>query len=38
MEESKKEIVKNLHSLGQTNEFIAKATNLTLEEIKKILK
>ena len=38
MEESKKEIVKNLHSLGQTNEFIAKATNLTLEEVEKILK
>ena len=38
MEESKKEIVKNLHSLGQTNEFITKATNLTLEEVEKILK
>ena len=38
VEENKKEIAKTLYSLGQTKEFIAKATGLSLEELGNILK
>ena len=38
VEENKKEIAKTLYSLGQTKEFIAKATGLSLEELDNILK
>ena len=38
IQENKKEIAKTLYSLGQTKEFIAKATGLSLEELNKILK
>ena len=37
-EERNIEIAKTLYSLGQTKEFIAKATDLSLEELNKILK
>ena len=38
IEENKKEIAKTLYSLGQTKEFIAKATGLSLDELNNILK
>ena len=38
IEENKKEIAKTLYSLGQTKEFIAKATGLSLNELDDILK
>ena len=38
IEENKKEIAKTLCSLGQTKEFIAKATGLSLDELNNILK
>ena len=38
IEERNIEIAKTLYSLGQTKEFIAKATGLSLEELNKILK
>ena len=38
IEENKKEIAKTLYSLGQTKEFIAKATGLSLNELNSILK
>ena len=38
IEENKKEIAKTLYSLGQTKEFIAKATGLSLDELNDILK
>ena len=38
IEENKKEIAKTLYSLGQTKEFIAKATGLSLDELDNILK
>ena len=37
-QENKKEIAKTLYSLGQTKEFIAKATGLSLDELNNILK
>ena len=38
IQENKKEIAKTLYSLGQTKEFIAKATGLSLDELNNILK
>ena len=38
IQENKKEIAKTLYSLGQTKEFIAKATGLSLDELDNILK
>ena len=38
IQENKKEIAKTLYSLGQTKEFIAKATRLSLDELNNILK
>ena len=38
IQENKKEIAKTLYSLGQTKEFIAKATGLSLDELNDILK
>ena len=38
IQENKKEIAKTLYSLGQTKEFIAKATGLSLDELNSILK
>ena len=38
IEENKKEIAKTLYSLGQTKEFIVKATGLSLDELNNILK
>ena len=38
IQENKKEIAKTLYSLGQTKEFIAKATGLSLNELDDILK
>ena len=38
IEERNIEIAKTLYSLGQTKEFIAKATDISLEELNKILK
>ena len=37
IQENKKEIAKTLYSLGQTKEFIAKATGLSLDELNNIL-
>ena len=38
IQENKKEIAKTLYSLGQTKEFITKATGLSLDELNNILK
>ena len=38
IQENKKEIAKTLYSLGQTKEFIAKATGRSLDELNNILK